>query len=166
VLEKVDLLLAELGELRAQGPHFRIRHRFHKPGTACSPGEEILAVCLIHRGEEYSLRLSMALRILFDYLARHSRFPQSATQIEAGVRADRFYSHQAQSFSGTSSRTRRIPRSYVRVYTERLRLALEVAFCEANLINQGREVLVSQRTVGNEIGYRLRARVEWIHTNL
>jgi hypothetical protein len=165
ILEKVDLLVAELMELRTRGPHFRICHRFHKPGTVCAPGEEILAVCLVHRGQEYSLRLSLALRILFDYLARHSRFAQSATQIEVGIRADRFYTNHAELTFGTNAPIRRIPRSYVRVYMERLRLALEGASCEANLMIERRAVLVSERTVTNEVGYRLRARIEWIHTD-
>src|ERR1035441_9704188 len=95
LLHYIDLLFAEMAELRSSGPHFRIYHRFRKPGTDCAPGEEILAVCLVHRGREYHLRLSLALRILFDYLARHSRFPQSASQIAAGVRADRFSAQHA-----------------------------------------------------------------------
>jgi len=52
------------------------------PGSDCLPGEEIVAVSLMYRGREYHLQLSLALRMLFDFLARHSRLPQSARQIE------------------------------------------------------------------------------------
>jgi hypothetical protein len=163
LLHYCDLLFAETAELRSSGPHFQIHHRFRKPGTDCAPGEEVFAVCLVHRGREYSLRLSLALRILFDYLARHSRFPQSATQIEAGIHADRFYTQHAASVMGRSKFTRSIPRSYVRVYIERLRSALESAFREAGLLMDSQAVLVSQQIVMNETGYRLKATVVWVH---
>jgi hypothetical protein len=164
VLEKVDLLLAELADLRSRGPHFRIHHRFHKPGTDCAPGEEILAVCLVHHGREYCLPLCLALRILFDYLARHSRLPQSAAQIEAGIRADRFYSQHTATVMGKDKFTRRIPRSCVRVYIERLRSAIGNAFMEAGLLMDAHAVVVAEETVMNEVGYRLKAKFEWTHT--
>jgi hypothetical protein len=108
----------------------------------------------------------LSLRILFDYLARHSRFPQSATQIEAGIRADRFYNQHAATAMGNKEFTRRIPRSYVRVYIERLRSALQGAFHEAGLSMDARVVLLSQETVMNEVGYRLKATFEWLHINV
>jgi hypothetical protein len=166
VLDKVDLLLTELAELRSGGPHFRIYHRFRKPGTDCAPGEEILAVCLIHRGREYCLPLSLALRILFDYLARHSRFPQSASQIEAGVRADCFSAQHAAAVMGRSKLTRSIPRSCVRVYIKRLRSALDSVFLEASLVMDAHTVLLSRETVMNEVGHRLMAEFEWMHLNV
>jgi len=145
LLHYIDLIFAEIAEMRSSGPHFRIYHRFRKPGTNCAPGEEILAVCFVHRGQEYHLRLSLALRILFDYLARHSRFPQSASQIEAGVRADRFSARHAAAAMGASAFTRRISRSCVKVYIERLRSALESAFHEADLLMDTRGVLLSRK---------------------
>jgi hypothetical protein len=163
VLEKLDLLLAELTELRSRGPHFRIVHRFRLPGTPCGPGEEIAAAYLVHRDREYWIRLSFALRILFDYLARHSRLPQSAAQIEAGIRADGFYSQQAATVMRNERITRGISRSYVRVYIERLRLALEKTFAEAGLLIDPGDVVRSEETVMNEVGYRLKASLEWVH---
>jgi len=162
IMDEVDLLFVELRELRASGPHFRIYHRFRKPGTLCAPGEEIATVCLVHRGREFCLPLSLALRILFDYLARHSRLPQSATQIEAGIRADCFYLQH-----GTAGRnksiSRGISRSYVRVYIERLRSALEIVFGRASSPISSCDVLLSERTVMNEVGYRLKATFNWTH---
>jgi hypothetical protein len=163
VLEQVELLLAELAELRCRGPHFRIHHRFRKPGTVCSHGEEILAVCLVHSGREYCLPLSLALRILFDYLAQHTRFPQSAAQIEAGIRADRFYTQHASAVMGKDKFTRTIPRSYVRVYIGRLRSALTDAFQNAGLLIDASAVILTQKTVMNEVGYRTNANFTWIH---
>lgn len=165
IIEEVDVLFAEIRELSASGPHFRIVHRLHKPGTICAPGEEIAAVYLISRGREYCLKLNLALRILFDYLARHSRLPQSATQIEAGIRADRFYIQHTAAAMGKKKFTRSIPRSYVRVYIERVRSALEQIFRIAGLPVNPRRVLLSERTVMNEVGYRLMASVEWMHSD-
>jgi hypothetical protein len=165
ILDEVDLLVAEMHELHASGPHFRIYHRFHRQGTVCAPGEEILAICFIHRGKEYHLKLSLALRILFDYLARHSRFPQSATQIEAGIRASRFYTEHGASIMGRGQFTRSIPRTCVKVYVERLRSAIENIFREAGFLIDARAVLLSERTVMSEVDYRLRAGFEWVHLN-
>ena len=163
IVEEVDVLVAELRELYAEGPHFRILHRFHVSSTGCAPGEEIAGVYLVHRGREYFLRLPLALRILFDYLARHCHLPQSATQIEVGIRADRFYIEHATAIMKPKGVTRRIPRSYVRVYIERLRLAINEVFHEAGLHLNTRAVLLSQETVMNEVGYGLKATFEWLH---
>jgi hypothetical protein len=132
VLEKVHLLIAEMKYLRSTGPHFRVVHRFRIPGTDCAPGEEIVAVFLIYRGREYRLRLSLAQRILFDFLARHSRLPQSARQIELGIRADDFYKRHAANATGRAV-TRGIPRSYVKVYVRRLHRAFSLAFRDAGM---------------------------------
>jgi hypothetical protein len=166
VLEKVDLLIAEMKYLRSAGPHFRIVHRFRMPGTNCLPGEEIVAAFLVHRGREYHLRLSLALRMLFDYLARHSRLPQSARQIELGIRADDFYKRHAANATGRTVLARGIPRSFVRVYVKRLHQTFSLAFQEAGTrIDPGR-VLISQKTVGNEVGYQLKASCDWVHLDL
>ena len=57
IIEEVDVLVAEIRELNENGPHFRILHRFHAPGTDCAPGEEVAGIYLVHRGREYHLRL-------------------------------------------------------------------------------------------------------------
>jgi len=162
IVEKVDLLLAELVELRSRGPHFRIRHRFGRI-AGCSPGEEISVIILVHRGREYCLHLPLALRLLFDYLARHSRFPQSAGQIEVGIRANPFYTEHASAVMGKTKFTRRIPRSAVRVYVQRLRIAIADAMHEAGLQIDPLTIVVSQETVMKEVGYRLKATFEWVH---
>jgi hypothetical protein len=166
VVEKVHLLIAEMKYLRLAGPHFRVVHRFRMPGTECAPGEEIVAVSLIHHGREYHLRLSLALRILFDYLAHHSRLPQSARQIELGIRADEFYKRHAVNATGRTVLARRIPRSAVKVYVKRLHRAFSLAFKEAGMRIDPGSVLISHKTVGNEVGYQLKASCDWVHVDL
>ena len=68
VNEAIDLLLAEIREIKSFGLAFRIVHRFHAPFAGCLPGEEVLAVLLVHRGREYQLALSPALLLVADYL--------------------------------------------------------------------------------------------------
>ncbi len=67
---------------------------------------------------------------------------------------------------GKGKLTRSISRSYVRVYIERLRSALENAFSEAGLLMDAHGVVLSQETVMNETGYRLKATVEWTHIDV
>jgi hypothetical protein len=166
LMEEIDFLVAERKELSARGPTFRIVHRFRMPGTDCMPGEEIVAVFLVYRGREHHLRLSLAMRILFDYLARHSRLPQSARQVELGIRADEFYKRHAANATGRAALTRRIPRSAVKVYIKRLHRALSLAFQSAKMHIDPCNVLITQKTVGNEVGYQLDASCDWIHIDL
>jgi len=145
------------------GPRFRIVHRFREPGADCLPGEEISLIVLIHRGREYLLPISLALRILFDYLARHRRLPQNAVQIVSGMQADAFYVRHGANAQTGARQTRRFSRSAIKEYVKRLRRLLQVAFREAGLKLDPFAVLVSKPTEGNEVHYRLRATVEWIH---
>jgi len=163
VVDGVDLLLAELRMLRSQGPHLRIVHRFCEPGMLCTPGEEVAVAYLVHRGQLYSLRLSLALRMLIDYLAKHSHFPQSASQIETGMRADAFYVRHGGNAMLHNGLKRKISRSAIKEYIKRLRLALDLAFRQAGLKLDPLRVVVSEPTVMNEVGYRLKASIEWFH---
>ncbi len=166
VFKKVDLLIAEVKHVRSAGPHFRILHRLHMPGGNCLPGEEITAVFLVHRGYEIQLPLSGSQRLIFDYLAHHSRIAQSAKQIEIGIRASAFYREHAENAGGKPSIVKRIPRSAVREHVKRLHHALAVVFHEANLPIDPRRVLVINETMSNEVGYQLRATCRWTHIDL
>jgi hypothetical protein len=166
VVDGVDLLLAELRVLKSQGPHLRIVHRFREPGTLCAPGEEIAVVYLVHRAQFFPLRLSLALRTLIDYLAKHSHFPQSASQIEAGIRADPFYMKHGTNAMLHNGLKRTISRSAIKEYVKRLRLAIGLAFKEAGLNLDPLQVVVSEPTVMNEVTYRLKATVQWTHTDM
>jgi hypothetical protein len=52
------------------------------------------------------------------------------------------------------------------VYVERLRLALENSFREAGGLVDADAVILSQVTVMNEVGYRLKASIEWRHIDV
>jgi hypothetical protein len=162
---RVDVLLAELRQLGASGPHFRIVHRFREPGRDCGPGEEVAAVFLNHRALEIVVPLPLTLRLLFDFLAGYSHLPQSAAQISGAMHADPFYQKHGAYVRTGATLTRKISRSSVKEFIKRIRQALEQTFREANLAVDPRTVVVSERTVGNEVGYRLRATVEWIHVD-
>jgi hypothetical protein len=64
--------------------------------------------------------------------------------------------------SGVAS-TRKISRSAIKEYVKRIRRALALAFSEAGLHLDSSRVLVSKTTMGNEVHYQLRARIEWAH---
>jgi hypothetical protein len=167
VIKKVDLLAAEIAHLRTAGPHFNIVHRFRMPGVSgCLTGEEVAAVFFVHRGREYQLRLSLTQRIIFDFLARHSRLAQSARQIEMGIRTDDFYTHHGMNVSGRALLTRRIPRSSIKEHVKRLHRALGWAFQEAGMAINPRGVLIAQDTTGNEVVYRLKATSSVTHLDL
>jgi hypothetical protein len=167
VLNIVDLLVAEITHLRSAGPHFRIVHRFRMPGSiGCLAGEEVAAVFFVYRGHEYQLRLSLAQRLIFEYLAKHSRLAQSARQIELGIRADDFFRDHAKNANGRTTLVRRIPRSSIKEHIRRLHYAIELVFQEAGLRVDPRKVLIVQETVGNEVGYKLKATCSWTHIDL
>jgi len=81
--------VVELSELVQKALNFESSTGFE--GMECHTGEEVTAVCLVHRGREILVPLTLALRLLFDYLARHRHIPQSAAQAVAGMRATCFY---------------------------------------------------------------------------
>jgi hypothetical protein len=103
--------------------------------------------------------------MLIDDLAKHRHFPQSASQIEAAMRADPFYAKHGTNAMFHNGLKRAISRSAVREYIKRLRQALELAFEEAALDLDPRHVIVSERTVTNEVGYRLKATCGWLHVS-
>lgn len=157
----------ELRRLSAADLHFKIWHRFRAPGTECAPGEEVAAVAVSFgsRQREFHLPLSLALRLVFDLLARHRHVPLSASQIAASFRSDAFYRKHGCNALKNGTLIRRVSRSSVRVYIDRICRALALSFEEAHLRIDPREVLVSQETVTNEVGYRLRGTFEWVHTD-
>jgi hypothetical protein len=64
--------------------------------------------------------------------------------------------------SGIPSK-RKISRSALKEYVKRIRKAFGQSFREIGLDLDPKRVLVSKTTVGNEIHYQLRARIEWVH---
>jgi hypothetical protein len=166
VIEEVDFLVAELKERATVGPHIKIVHKYRQPGSDCAPGEEIAVAYVVHRARESFIRLSCPLLSVFDYLAHHTRLPQTAPQIVSGLRADPFYQKQGANAYTRGQLTRKIGRSSIKVYIQRLRAALGQAFRDAHLQLDPYKVLVSEDTSSNMAGYRLRATFEWIHVDL
>jgi|SRR5580700_1443805 hypothetical protein len=161
IVERAEVLLAELAWFSQAGPELRIVHRFQIPGTNCQAGEEIWLISIVHRGREIILPLTLALRQVVNYLAETKHIPQSATQIAAGMRRSAFYVKHGMN-SGIPSR-RKISRSTVKEYIKRIRKAFDFSFREMGLDLDPKRVLVSKTTMGNEIHYQLRARIEWVH---
>jgi len=161
VAEAIDLVLTEAREIRTIGPHFRIIHRFRAPRTECWPGEEVIAIFLVYRGHEYQLSLSPAPLLIADYLLRHSRFAQTASQIASGIRSDGFYAEHGR--NAGRQRIKRIPRSAVREYIRRLHQALAMAASKAGLSIDPENILVVEQSVSNHAIYRWRGVVEIAH---
>jgi hypothetical protein len=145
----------------AGAPGFLIVHRFWRPGTVCLPGEEVVGAWLDPDGPQ--LRLPLALRLLFDHLAHHRWLAQSAAQIEAAMRNDAFFVRHAANSRVSHKMTRRMSRSGIKVYIARIREALQIAFDEAGIDLNATNILITERTVGGEVGYKLHARVRWAH---
>jgi hypothetical protein len=162
VIEEIDFALAEMAALKAAGPHLKILHRWHEAGTDCAPGEETALIWFVYRAREFVVPLPLAERLLVDYWA-HCRLPQTASQIEAGFRADPYCSRHGANARTLRKQTRNIGRTSVRVYVERIREALQIAFTEAGVNLDPYQVLASKRTTGNQILYQLKAYVDWIH---
>lgn len=158
---KVHATLLELADLQQNGPILKVVHRFWDVGTECLAGEEVWGVFLMHRGKEFQLPLSLALRLLLNYLGETRHIPQSATQIAAGIRQSDFYSKHGAN-SGIVSR-RRIVRSAVKEYIKRLRLAFGLAFAQAGLNLDPKCVVISHQTMSTEVQYQLRATIQLVH---
>jgi hypothetical protein len=163
VVYKAEFLLIERSTLLESGPALQIIHRFRSGTIGCQDGEEVFSVLLAHRGRRFVISLPLSLRLVLDYLARHRRTPQSATQVASGMRASSFYRFHGQN-SGLRS-TRKISRTAVKEYVKRLRRALGAAFLDAGITLEPSIVLVSRGSHGKEVLYWLRAVVEWLHEN-
>jgi hypothetical protein len=161
IADRVDVVALDLSELLQEGPHVLIDHSYWRSGTVCQTGEEVSNVHLVIRGRTVRLPLALATRLMFDYLAQHRHRPQSAYQIASGMRHSEFYQRHAMN-SGRILKRKFAP-SCIKEYVQRIRKALKDSFEVANLKIHPSRVLVSETTVGNEVQYRLRARVEWRH---
>jgi hypothetical protein len=161
IVYKAEYLLLERSILASFGVRLQIIHRFRIADVRCHDGEEVAAVLLVHGSRSVQIGLSLALRLIVDYLARHRNIGQSASQVAAGIRTSSFYRNHGAN-SGASSR-RKISRTAIKEYVKRIRRALSSALREVGLDVNPTQILVSHRTEGNEVLYKLRAAVEWLH---
>lgn len=153
VIEEIDFLVAEAAEFAAAGPQFRVEYR---------AGELIRTAWFMHQTREYQLLLPTAVLILFDYLVRNRHVGKTATQIEASIREDPLYVDRGRRTRPARRRPRAICRSSVKEYIKRVRKGLTLVFERAGVQMDPRKVLVSEPTVGNEVLYRLHARIQWV----
>ena len=84
IVEKAEVLLAELAWLTQTGPELRIVHRFQELGTDCQAGEEIWAILVSHRGREAAFPLSLALR----QVVTTWRKPSTSTERDSNCRGN------------------------------------------------------------------------------
>jgi len=160
IIARIDVVLAELRELQV-GPYFKIAHRFQRALLGCEPGEEVWSVFLIYRGREYPIPFSLALLLLFDYLARTRHSPQLATQIAAGLRRSEFV--QLHGANAGAVQIRKYSGSAIKEYIKRMRQALGKVFAEAGLPIAAERVIRSEATDGNGVRYCIKASVDWVH---
>jgi hypothetical protein len=158
VIEEVDLLIAEATWTNARGPHFLVLHRWQKPGTDCLAGEEIAAVRFMSFGREFDLELPVGPLLVFDFVARHRWLPLNGSQIAAGLNRDPFCSQHGANAPTSRKQTRKFNHGVVKVYIERIREAMAVAFREAGVSLDPFLILISAPA-----GYRLKATVDWLH---
>ena len=134
-MDVIETALAEIRQLVAQGPCFRLVSR-----SSDCPVQWIL---LVYRTQEYPLKLSRSGVAVFNCVAQN-RLPQNARQIADSIK-----------------RTRRIGVRSVKTYIQRIRRALQLTFAEARLNLDPSAVLSSDRTESNEVQYRLKAQIKW-----
>jgi hypothetical protein len=102
--------------------------------------------------------------LLFDYLARHKHLGQGAWQIAVGMSADPFSRQHGAYAKAGSGLLRGLSRTAVKQQILRLRAGLRIAFRKAGLNIDPARVLISEHAMTNEIRYRLKASVNWHHS--
>src|SRR5262249_44789165 len=124
-------------------PYLLVIHRFWIPGTKCKSGEEIAVICFVWKTSVFPLRLSLPLLFVGNYLCQHRWLAQSAAQIEAGIKADRFYVKHGTNVRTSKRQWRNISRSSIKEYIRRIREALRLAIAQAGLNLDPRDILSS-----------------------
>jgi hypothetical protein len=162
IAREVEALVVEAAILKMSGPQFEISHRYCRDGV-CMPGEEVASVALKHRGRRYRLRLSPSECLLFEALARNSRFTLNASQLAAYMQAEQFFRSHARNRGGSAFR-RGISRKVIGVHVQRIRHAIDEVLASASIPSSGANILITERTAG-PLGYRLRASSVTLHVD-
>jgi hypothetical protein len=163
LVEAIELLLADMDDLRRNRPCFHILHRFAHENR-CSEGEEVSAVLFPRSATDPQLRLALSERLVFNFLAQHHRLAYDARQISAALSGAWFYRDHAAN-SGVRQRAKiRVPA--VKVVVGRIRSAMALKFAEANLQINPLDVLQSLLSAGsgNRVLYKLNADVQFYHS--
>jgi hypothetical protein len=163
VLFHYDLGIVQTESLHHRGVRLVLVHRLGRTADRCTPGEEVSAAFIVHKGRDYNLSLSTALLILLDFLGRHRGIAQNATQIAMRLNNEPFYVRHASYAGGGIKLGPRSSRTSVKQRVMRLRKCLCECFAEAGIDLDPTEVLCSEKTDTNEVRYCLHANVSWEH---
>lgn len=158
LLDAIDLVVAEMDELRHNGPSFQIIHRISQ--GSCAPGEEVSAIFLAHDGG-FQLPAPLAERLVFDFLAQHNRIALDSLQIVSGLTAWFYRDHAANS---GYRQVVKIRRARVKVVVQHLREAMASTFAQAHLRFDPCDVLRSWPAEGSKrVLYKLHGTFQWLH---
>ncbi len=162
LLEAIDVLLADIEDIRKNRPSYLILHSFALDG-GCREGESVEAVLFPRDIADPQLRLALTERLTFDFLAQHPRLSFDARQIAAALNALPFYCEHGAN-AGVLQRVKvRVPA--IKVIVGRIRHAMTIKFNEAHLQIDPFEVLKSFRAAGtNRVLYKLHADCRVIHS--
>jgi len=167
LLQKIQVMLLADQEREKTGEHhFTIIHGHAKrlvPGgpLVCAPGEIILAV-QYGRGEDAtSIDFSVKDMLIFDCLARHSEFGQSAGQLVANFAHDPFVRHHGEnSGADDAGLLETLSRSGFGTVLGRFRERLKRIVGSDEAVDT---ILATRTTSTNEVKYKLECSVSWEH---
>jgi len=133
----------------------------------CIPGEEVRSAWLTWDGGSHQLPLSTPHLLLLDYIARHSRIPQNARQIEEGLNEDhmRFYLQHASNAPSRTAVPPRTTRTAVPKQIERIREQLGLFFKTEKIQLDPKGLLRSLPTSSREVRYSVDAIVRIEHSH-
>jgi hypothetical protein len=145
------------------GPHFIVRHGYHRPETLCLHGETVEGVSLCGESAEHHFEFGLALMLLLDLLCRFRRTLLSASQIASILNNDPFYVHYGSNARGGHRKIASVNPASVRVYIGRIRGYLAGALQLVGLPIDPHCVLTGAVVQSNVKLYKLRATAEVVH---
>lgn len=158
VVDEIDYLRAERSMLIRQGPHFLVIHGLHEPETECLPGEMVEEVWLLADCKRYPVSLSPVGLVVMDCFCRNRNKPLSVGRLSNILTTDPFYTR----YGANSPRRQSLvmpARSSIKVYVQRIREQIAMAFQKARLPIDPGSVLSAEPTDSNSVAYKLRASV-------
>jgi hypothetical protein len=161
LFEAIEVVIAEMTDMERSGPQFLIVHRFSR--GICAPGEEISAVFWRRNSGLLQLKIGMAERLVFDFLAQR-RIAVDSLQMVSGLAGDWFFREHAS--NSEQRQIKKIRRATIKVLVQRIRAAMALSFREANVGFDPYNVLRScPAQDSNRVLYRLCAEIRWQHLN-
>lgn len=140
-----------------------IIHDYSEALGECWPGEEVIAIILIHLGRWYWIPLSPTHLIVADFLCRNRSIGLDAWQITAKLQSDPFVLQHATNAPGGQVRPARTSRTAVRQQIKRIRGVLADLIAEEGLDLKAEDIIQSEETSTRVVRYRVNAEVRWRH---